>query len=107
MTLRAGKMDRKITLQRASAATVNGFGEPQITWGTLLETWAQEIPIAGSEVYRSGREVGARVSRFFMRWFSDFTEKDRISYDGRIWDILSIREIDRKGGLEVLAQAQR
>jgi SPP1 family predicted phage head-tail adaptor len=100
-----GQMDRKITIQRKSSSTVDAAGSPVESWSTHWRTWAKFVPMSGSESLRIERQVGSEIARFFVRFYDDITIKDRISFDGKLWDIQNIRELGRRESLEILAEA--
>lgn len=104
-----GKLDRRITLLRASRAQDQGTGEEIETWSTLAEVWAAKKDVSDGERMRAA-EVSAEIStRFIIRWssaWSDLNAKDRIQYDGRFYDIFSVKEIDRRQGLEITGTAR-
>lgn len=105
--MRAGKLDRRITIQRASIAA-SGSGEPVETWADLATVWAQARPVRGEERFATRQLVGTAVMTFYMRYRSDLaiTVKDRISYDGKTWDILDVREVGRRVVTEIDAKAR-
>lgn len=103
--MRAGRMDREIVIQRATTSETV-VGSPVPTWTTHLTVWAEYIPVSGREFLQMNREVAALTARFIIRWNSDVLETDRISFGGRTWDILSLREIGRQEGLEITAEVR-
>lgn len=106
--MRAGKLDRRVTFQRASRVD-DGFTNVASEWTDLAETWAQVTPISDGERWLAG-EIGANVThRFVVRWQTnliDLNPKDRIAYDGRFYDISATKEIGRRQGIEVTASAR-
>lgn len=91
----AGDLDRRITIQRAALTTGGGFNEPQETWTDLATVWAKRADASATEAYRA-QEVGAQIStRFTIRYSTlaaSITPKDRISFQGEIFNISAIRE---------------
>ena len=104
--LNAGQMDRLIVIQR-STATRDTVGQEIVTWSTHATVWAHVTPIGGSELLKNQRDVAPLTSKFVIRYISTITEKDRISYDSRYWDILAIRELGRREGMELTAEVRR
>jgi len=106
--MKAGKLDRRITIERA-ANVVNAFNEQVATWTALQSVRATVYPISDGERWRAG-EVGATVThRFRVRWTSILaavTPKDRINYNGQIFDISGCKEIGRHEGIEFTASAR-
>lgn len=96
---------RKITIQRATS-TKNAIGEVVKTWTDLFTTWAEYTPATGTEVFRSDKEVAVKTAKFLMRFDSRITQSDRISFDSDYYEILYIREMNRREYYEVLAEVR-
>ena len=103
------RLDRKITLQRFTYTTDPGSGEQVKTWSTLAAVWASKRDVSDSERVASA-EVSAEIgTRFQIRWdsaWSDLNPKDRVVYDGRTYDIVGVKELGRREGLEISAIAR-
>lgn len=105
MAIRAGELDRRITLQRATVAP-NEFNEPVETWSDLARVWAKYTPVADGERFRAGERAAEVQARFLIRWSSQVASvnpKDRLVFDGRIYAITNVKEIGRREGLEITA----
>lgn len=106
--MQAGKLDRRITLERASI-TLDDFGGQVEAWVVLATVWAEAIPVSDRERWRAG-EIGATIShRFRIRWSSavaDLNARDRVIFDGREYDIHGVKEIGRRVGLEITASTR-
>ncbi|CAK0778987.1 Head-tail adaptor protein [Gammaproteobacteria bacterium] len=103
--LNAGRMDRLVIIQR-STATRDTMGQETMSWATHASVWAQVTPVSGNEALKENRDVAALLAKFVIRFLSTVTAKDRISYDSKYWDILSLREIGRREGLEIMAEVR-
>lgn len=105
--MRAGKLDRRLIIQRKSI-TYSDSGEPIETWATLATVWAQARPNRGDERFSVRQLVGTAVMTFLIRYRSDLalTVEDRLSYDGKTWDIADLRELGRRVGTEIDATAR-
>ena len=101
-------MDRRVRLERATP-TADGFGEPIDSWATLADVWAAVTPVSDGERARQA-EVAATVShRFVIRWSATtgaVTPRDRLVYGGRVFDIRGVKEIGRREGVEISAEAR-
>jgi len=88
-----GKMRERVTIQTASEAA-NAYGERIETWSTLATVWAQvEYRLAvGDEDLRADRMTALRTVHFTIRSRTDFTEKARIGYRDKTYNITSIAE---------------
>jgi len=93
--LQAGDLDRRITLQRATVTTSTPYNEPVEVWGDIGTISAQRADASAAEGYRAA-EVGAQIStRFTVRYWSltrGLTPKDRISFEGKLYNITATRE---------------
>jgi len=101
--MRAGVLDRRITLQ-SRTVTQSDSGEEVVTWVDLATVWAQKVENRGAERFVAQQLVGKAVKTFRFRWsdaVEDVTVKDQLVHDGRSFDILDVREIGYREGIEV------
>lgn len=93
--LQAGDLDRRIRIERATLSVGGDYNEPQELWVMVVTVWAKRHDASAAEAYRA-QEVGAQIStRFTVRYSSivdTLTPKDRIVFDGKIFNITAIRE---------------
>lgn len=113
--MRAGKLDRKVTLQR-KAVTHSSSGQPIETWETLAgRRWASVGPLQGDEKFTDPAFVAKQQVVFTLRWsrsIADFTPLDRIIYPAinegdtppttSIYDVLEVHELGRRVGWRVV-----
>lgn len=100
-------MDRRITFQQA-AEVQSSTGYAEKTWANLASNatvWAQVIQQNGRELTEGDKVNAEIVTLFKVRYRTDITEKMRIVYGGRNFDILHIKELGRREGLELVAKA--
>lgn len=103
--MQAGRLDRRVTIEQVSRAN-DTFGDPIETWTVLDTVWADVRPIRGSEPFQ-GEQFQARAdTRFRMRYRSDVDAAMRLRYRGDLYGIVSILELGRQEGLEILAFAR-
>ena len=103
MGLQAGKLDRRVTLQ-TNGPTQDTTGQPIESWTEIDEVWAEVVPLRGRE-FLAAQQVNADVTtRFLIRYRSDVGPADRVLYDSVGYDILSLTEVGRQEGLEILAK---
>lgn len=108
MGLAAGDLDRRLRIERA-VLTRDGFGEEIAVWGLLAGVWAGKRDVSDRERIASAEVAAEITTRFVIRWSPDVADvnpKDRIVFDGRIFDISGVKEIGRREGLEVSAAAR-
>ena len=103
--MRAGKLDRRVTIQRATTAP-NGFNEPVETWTDVATVWAQQRPNRGAERFSAQEINGQAVMTFHIRYRTDLRVSDRIIYGGRVWNVIDIREVGRRVVTEFDAVAE-
>jgi SPP1 family predicted phage head-tail adaptor len=106
--MQIGRLDRRITIERATTAA-NDFNEPVQTWATLTEVWAHAAPVMDAEKVRAGETLALKSYRFTIRYsaiVADVDPRDRLTFDGRTFDIAGVKEIGRRQGLEITATAR-
>lgn len=102
--MRAGKLDRSITIERKSE-TVSDSGSAFTAW-TNIATARAEIVRQSADEYLTGfgeAETGTVIFR--IRYLGGITTADRIIFDGTAYNIKEIAEIGRRRGLELRAVA--
>jgi len=108
MPLLAGKLDRRITLQRATI-TQDALNNDVHEWAPIATVWGSKRP-ANARERLSASEIGADLVMVFqIRWsfdVADLNPKDRLVCDGRTFDILGVTEIDYRVGLDITAVAR-
>ena len=102
--MRAGRMDKRIIIQQVTE-TQDGYGDPADSWAAFKTVWAEVIFKPGREYFNGATDIATAPAIFRIRYLSGVTRKMRISYDSETYDILSITEIGRKEGLEIVASA--
>lgn len=99
----AGKLDRRVALQRATESKSDRGGVTQ-TWATFATVWAQKIEARGDERFSDPSLVGKITRSFRIRWSSevkDLTSKDRVMFEGVPHDIIAQREIGGRDLIEL------
>ncbi|QTC88185.1 phage head closure protein [Brevundimonas pondensis] len=103
--MQAGRLDRRIVLQRATI-TRDEFNAEVETWADLATVWASYRPVSDGERFRAGERAAEISARFQIRYSSivkDVTPKDRLVFDGRAYAITHVKEIGRREGIELTA----
>lgn len=101
--MRAGRLDRKIELQRAT----NGRSErgDKVPTFTTYETVPANIKrVSAKEIIRAGQVTPEFDVVATIRYRSDVSTKDRFLFEGLIYNILGVTEIGRREGLELMAK---
>lgn len=91
----AGRLDRRITIDRLTEGLQNGYGEAAETWATLATVWAMRADVSDGEKVTTGQRSSALLTRFTIR-SSETTRtintSDRISYESATWNILGVKQ---------------
>ena len=101
--MRAGLMDRTITIQRVTT-TIDDFGTPVETWTDLVKLRAQQVQTSTDEFIRGYGASDQTVIVFRTWWRADITNADRVMYAGDAYNIKETKEIGRRAGLEIRCQ---
>ena len=100
--MRAGLLRKRVTIQRATEGAADDYNQTVLSWSTLATRWAGIKPMSGQERLESA-QVGADVTHEVrLRWLDGVTPKDRISYDGRVFNIQSVINTAERGVEAVL-----
>lgn len=99
----AGKLDRRVRLEQYTTTQAPN-GEPTKAWTTLATVWAEKIEANGQERFSSQQFIGKVARSFRFRWSnatSQVTVKSRLVFDGVTHEIIAMREIGFRDGIEV------
>lgn len=122
--MRAGKLDRLVTVQRELKSPLDAYGVPEAT--VLVEggaddgsdaTWPTWVAVCTmrAELVSGGQEetikpdFGAAtesVLTFKTRYFPGLSVAHRLLFEGQLFHIKSVTEIGRRRGLEIRAIAR-
>jgi SPP1 family predicted phage head-tail adaptor len=101
--MRAGKLDRTISIDRYSAGEPNEYGETIPTWTPLATLRAQVVQASTEEFLEAYGASEQTAIIFRVRWIAGVDTADRISYEGSYFNIKETKEIGRRKGLELRA----
>lgn len=93
--MRLGQLRHQVVIQQASRSS-DGQGGGTMSWTTLATVWARIEPVAGREVVAQQGLQSQITHRVVMRFRSDVTTKMRLSHDGRLMNIRSIRNLEER-----------
>lgn len=102
--MRAGNLDRRITIERPTVSRGETGGHEE-TWAVLDTLWANVRDLSGRETF-SAQAAGSRVSKVVtLRWRSDITADMRVRFaDGTTARIAWLRELSRAEWLEIYCE---
>ena len=96
---RAGKMRFRVDLQRVTQ-TIDSVGQPQEVWNTLATVWAHietVNPIGAGREFIKADALGADIQTcVVMRYVVPITPKDKIMFNGRELEIVSVVNTDER-----------
>jgi SPP1 family predicted phage head-tail adaptor len=98
-----GTLDRRIIIQVGSNST-DVYNAPVTTWSTLTTVWAKVDDKSGfgsSERYEADQLTAIRETVFTIRYISGLSEKMRVFYNDRIYDVVYIGQPDRDRFIEL------
>lgn len=102
--MRAGSLDRKITIQAASIAD-DGFSSEGLTsWTDIMTLSASAIPVNDAERFSAGGIKSTSMYRWIVRHSvaaSRITPQNRLIYGREIFEIVGIKELGRRRGYEI------
>lgn len=99
--MQPGKLDREIVIQ-SYTTSLTGAGQPLKSWSPLATVWANvtnKQDDYDKESFPGDQKTPMERTFFKIRYRADVTESHRISYDGKFYDIIAIKELGRKDGL--------
>lgn len=104
MPLDSRKLDRRITIQRATKVK-DGLGTEIPAWSNLAKVWAQRVPQRAIETWKAGGTAATREVMWRIRWsekVGDVSATDRLVYKGAVMEISGTEEIGRREGIEII-----
>ncbi|MFA5989687.1 MAG: head-tail adaptor protein [Sphingomonas sp.] len=106
--MRLGRLNKRITIRRASAPTRNAMNEPVEAWADFGKFWAEQISQLPTESWKAG-QTAAQVERVWrVRWHArtaTISPSDRLVCDGREFQIIGVTEIVRCVRIEIVGIA--
>ena len=103
--MRSGKLDRTVTIDRFTE-TVNEYGQTIQDWVTVATVRAQLIQSNTEEFMRGWGESAEAAIVFRIRHMDGLTLADRVTYDGKAYDLKEVKELGRRKGLDLRCVAQ-
>lgn len=111
--MRAGKLDRLISIQQKTVSRSN-TGQEVVSWAVLSSSRpASMAPLAGDERFGGSQVVAKEQFEFVTRWSSEIAgleADDRIVYpsndspaENQIYDVVQVSEIGRRSGMRIVA----
>jgi SPP1 family predicted phage head-tail adaptor len=93
--MRVGELNRRVTIQQRATGK-DADGQPSETWQDLLSCWAAIRPLGGRELLLAKSVQAESTHEVTMRYRTTVTAGMRIVYEGRIFNITNINDVDTK-----------
>lgn len=93
VVLRAGELDRRITLQQRSTSRDSG-GMQVNTWADVATVWAKIQPASGREMLTSGALMSEVTHTITIRYRTGVTTAMRALYGSTILDIKAVVDVE-------------
>jgi SPP1 family predicted phage head-tail adaptor len=107
--MQAGPLDRRVTLLRLRPGARDAMNAPVELWDELATVRGSKTDVSDAEKLRAAQAGATITTRFRIRWSQlakGLTAKDRLSCEGRTYDVSGVREIGRHEGLEITGNAR-
>lgn len=105
--MRAGNLDREIQITRTTTAP--NPDEPWVPGEPTTEVFATvraQVVQQGTDEFMANYGEGQRtITVFRIRWLAGVELTDQVLYEGRTFDLKEIKEIGRRKGIELRAEA--
>ena len=96
--MRAGMLDRLITIQSKSEA-VDAYGQPILTWSTFIQVRSNVVQKDGVEQTSDNNRSTKRMINFTVRYKSTITNEMRVLWENNYYKIEDIKELGRREGM--------
>ena len=103
--MRAGKLQARVQIERLQELVADN-GTVRKVWLPVLMTRA-EVRESSITEFLTDEMIGDKARAVFLiRYpFESITTADRLSYAGKLWNVVGLSEIGRRRGLEIRAEA--
>jgi SPP1 family predicted phage head-tail adaptor len=103
--LKAGRMDRKITIQKKVVTRDATYGQPNYGYTNVATVWAQRFdPIKGGEKEEGNKIVSRRITNYLIRYStttSVIDETMRILDGAETYEITDVAIRKREGYIRI------
>jgi SPP1 family predicted phage head-tail adaptor len=92
--IQPGALNKHITIIKNTGTTSDAYNNPVPVWTDSSTRWAQVITEGGREFYAAQRVQAETKVLFKLRYTNAIDVKDRIRYDGKVYEILSVTDVN-------------
>lgn len=103
--MEAGKLDRRISIERATETT-DAVGGVVLNWSSIATVWAGMRPKFGDEKFAVSETAAVADTIFTIRDWPIVLPTDRVIYKDRVYSIRRVDEIGRNEGQEITASSR-
>jgi len=93
--MHAGRLRHLVTIEQATEAQ-DTTGQAVKSWGPFAQVWASVEPLKGNEFLEAQQINAETTTRIRIRKLDGITQKMRISYDSRLYNINAILHINER-----------
>ena len=94
----ASRLRQRVTIEQPSESA-DGAGGTTRSWTTLATVWAELLPLRGAENLLAFQQQAELTHRVTLRYRDDVTTAMRLSYDSRVFNIRSTRNVEERDQL--------
>ncbi len=98
--MKAGALDRRVLLQRATV-TQDAANQEVLSWADFARAWARRRDMRGQERFQGETRFAARTAVYELRYLAGVDEEMRLIDNGITYQIVGIAEDARQGRLEL------
>lgn len=103
--MRTGPLNRYVKVWREVQIGIDPLFNTPIYGDTIVaEFWAALVPKSEEERFAASQIYASQVVVFRTHFMDDLTETDRLECDGKTYNIVGLREIGYRAGLEITAK---
>ena len=99
--VKAGLLRHRIEIQSFTESR-SDLGGVERSWVTDATRWASIVPMSDGELVEGEKVVTRGSHEIRMRFYSDLHETHRFSHEGRIFNIVSILDIDLRNKVQTI-----
>lgn len=94
--MRAGRLRHLVTIQQELEDQSSLTGAVTKVWSTLASVHASVEPLTGRELQRAMAERAELTYTVRMRYVAGLTPRHRLLYDGRVFNIRSVVDVEER-----------
>lgn len=89
-------LDERITIENETTTRASN-GEVTTSYSQLATVWADATPTGGTESYKGEINLATQNYRFLIRHRTDISNRSRILWDGKYYDVKFIQPYFKSG----------